>query len=240
MLGRRLTTRFNCAFFRGFHDTPAPRHDPPINLASRDRSNVLPRIGRRFPIVTAEMVLPSKEITTFNTLEGQTKSKFSVFNFFPGCFSQVCPTEVCAFGKSIQNFEKLGCQIFGVVVADPEVVQHWISTDPEIGGAKGIKFPIICDHSQRLSKYSNSFDYTRSSPNRSTFIIDSEGFIRYFQFLPKNIGRSVSEITRIASCLKHIDEHIDRCTPANWQPNDRDISINEPNLSEYFENCSTK
>ncbi|MEN2498230.1 MAG: Peroxiredoxin 1, variant 2 [Marteilia pararefringens] len=246
---------------RFFHQekSPAPRHDPYINLRQSSSSSSssfnhqfgnnnnqtspqsssssypqssspspsspqMPRLNKRLPIINCEMVsAETLQNEPFITTEFQSKSRWSLLLFLPGCFSQVCTTDILRFSEAYDEFKALGCQIVAVSVAHPDAVAKWMSTSVEKGGIEGSRISVICDKSHRMCKYCNVFNYSSSSPFRSTIIINQEGFLKHYSSNLATIGRCVKSTLRNVAALDHLNNNEAHCLPSNWQIGDQGI-----------------
>lgn len=96
--------------------------------------------------------------------------------FFPLAFSGVCTTEMCQVAEDYSRWQELGAEVVGISVDSP-LVNHRFSE------ATGATFPILSDfNKQTITDYgvrNDDFFGLQGVANRSAFVIDPEGIVRY-------------------------------------------------------------
>ncbi len=123
--------------------------------------------------VAADFTLKNQhgEEVTLSSFKGK---KNVVLLFYPFAFSGVCTGELCGLRDDLGAFENESVQLLAV------------STDPmwslrAFSEKEGYKFPLLSDfypHGEVAKKY-GVFEETRGCAVRGTFIIDTEGIIRW-------------------------------------------------------------
>ena len=111
------------------------------------------------------------------------KGKNVVLAFFPGAFTGVCTTEMCALRDSSAQFNNLNAQVLGISV-DP------IFSLKVFSEQNNLNFPLLSDYSrQMVNQYDVAIEnfagmegYTAA--NRAVFIVDKEGVVRYKAVTP--------------------------------------------------------
>ena len=84
-----------------------------------------------------------------------------------------------------------------------------------------INFPLVDDNSRNIAK---KYGMLHDPPNltravRGVYIVDPENTIRFLQFYPSEVGRSIPEIKRAIIALQTSQQN-DVYIPANWEPGD--------------------
>ena len=157
------------------------------------------------------------------TTQGEISStdylgKWLILFSHPADFTPVCTSEFVAIEKSIDEFNKLDCNILGLSV--DSIYSHiaWVSSIKENFGVE-ISFPIIEDISMSIARAFGMIheDSTNTATVRSVFFIDDKGILRATIHYPMNVGRSISEIIRTLSALKASDEQ-SMSAPEGWHP----------------------
>ena len=169
------------------------------------------KIGQKAPDFTAD--------TTYGTVSlDDYKGKWLVFFSHPGDFTPVCTTEMIAFSKSNQYFEKLNTCLLGLSIDSNASHLAWMN---DIYCMTGIvlPFPIVADRNGAIArKYGMiSNDVSTTETVRNVFIIDDKGIVRVILVYPLNVGRFIPEILRIIQALQMADCS-KSSTPANWIP----------------------
>lgn len=132
--------------------------------------------------------------------------KWLVFFFYPRDFTFICPTELMGFAKHEQDFKNLNCEILAASTDSEWSHKNWFEKDlPEI------KYPILADTTQAISKAYGVLNETDGSADRGLFIISPEGLIKYIIVSAGSVGRSVSETLRVLKAIQSGD-----LCPLDW------------------------
>ncbi len=154
---------------------------------------------------------------SFQTLRlSDFKGKYVVLFFYPMDFTFVCPTEIIAFDKKLEEFEKRNAQV--VAVSTDSEFSHlaWKKTPVEQGGIGAIRYPMVADIKKSISRdYGVLFD--DSVALRGLFLIDREGIVRHSVVNDLALGRNIDEALRMLEALQFHEEHGEVC-PAEWRP----------------------
>lgn len=139
--------------------------------------------------------------------------KWLVLFFYPRDFTFVCPTELRGFAKHENEFKDLNCEIVAASTDSEWSHKNWFASDlPEI------KYPIIADTTQALSKAYGVLNETNGSADRGLFIIDPEGLIKYIVVSSGSVGRSVTETLRVLRAIQSGD-----LCPLEWQEGEQTL-----------------
>ena len=111
------------------------------------------------------------------------KGKNVVLAFYPGAFTDVCTTEMCALRDQAGEFESLNAQVLGISVDPPFAQKAWAD-------ANNLNFPVLSDFNRDVV---NKFDVALPNlgglqgyvaANRAVFIVDRDGVVRYRWLAP--------------------------------------------------------
>ncbi|MDD5596693.1 MAG: peroxiredoxin, partial [Victivallaceae bacterium] len=108
-------------------------------------------VTREAPDFTAKAVMPDntiKEDFKLSSLRG----RYVVLFFYPMDFTFVCPTEIIAFDRKLDEFKKRGTEVVGVSTDSQFSHFAWKNTAPENGGIGNIRFPLVADLSKNISR----------------------------------------------------------------------------------------
>ncbi|MEO5710805.1 MAG: peroxiredoxin [Nocardioidaceae bacterium] len=108
------------------------------------------------------------------TLSSFRGDRVVVVMFYPFAFSRVCTGELCAVRDNLPTFESEDVQVLAVS-CDP------MFTLRAFADADGLTFPLLSDfwpHGAVASSY-GVLNESRGCPDRSTFIVDREGVLRW-------------------------------------------------------------
>jgi len=115
-----------------------------------------------------------------------SKGKNVVLAFYPGAFTGVCTTEMCAFRDRFESFNSMNAQVFGISV-------DGIFAQKAFSDANNLNFPLLSDYGRKtgadygvaLPNFAGMEGYTASE--RAVFVIDKEGVIQ-FKWVGENPG----------------------------------------------------
>lgn len=165
------------------------------------------------PAFRAPAVLPDDTIQDdFSSadLEGQ----YWILFFYPFDFSFVCPTELLALDRRLDEFKERDCQVVGISVDSQFSHLAWKKTSEEDGGIGPVRFPLVSDLTKGISRaYGVLVDDAVSL--RATFLVDRNGIVRHATVNDLDLGRNVQEMLRTLDAVRHIDETGELC-PADW------------------------
>ncbi|SCJ78826.1 Alkyl hydroperoxide reductase subunit C [uncultured Eubacterium sp.] len=141
--------------------------------------------------------------------------KWSVFFFYPADFTFVCPTELEDLADKYEEFQKIGCEIYGVSCDTHFVHKAWHDVSEKI---KKIQYPMLADPTHAISKDFEVYIEGGGVAERGSFIINPEGKIVAYEVIAGNVGRNADELLRRVQASQFVHEHGDEVCPAKWQP----------------------
>jgi len=206
-------------------------------------------VGKKAPLFEADAVVNGGEFVEKFSLEQYIGKKYVLFFFYPEDFTFVCPTEILAFQKSMDEFEKRNVAVVGCSVDSNHSHWAWLNTELKDGGIKGVKFPLIADNSKTIAEnydvLAGEYDYDEDEDlslfhgdpraYRGLFIIDKQGVVRHQLVNDMPLGRSVDEAIRTIDALQYFEENGEVC-PANWKPGDDAMKENAESVANYLAN----
>jgi len=188
-------------------------------------------VNQEAPNFTATAVLADgsfQEDFTLSAFQG----KYVVLFFYPLDFTFVCPSEIIAFDKAVDEFKKRDCQLIGVSVDSHFSHFAWRETPPEEGGIGKVQFPLVADLSKEIARdYDVLTDGTVAM--RGIFLIDREGVVQHQLVNNLALGRSVAETLRILDALQFTEKHGDVC-PANWSQGEKGMTPTADGVAKYL------
>jgi peroxiredoxin (alkyl hydroperoxide reductase subunit C) len=160
------------------------------------------------------------------------RGKYVVLFFYPLDFTFVCPSEIIAFDKKLDEFKARGCEVIGASIDSQYTHWAWRNTPPEKGGIGEIGFPLIADIKKQISR-----DYgvllNDEVALRGLFLIDKEGVVRHAVINDLPLGRSVDETLRMIDALQHFEENGEVC-PANWKKGETAMKPTADGVASYL------
>ena len=142
----------------------------------------------------------------------------------PADFIPVCTTELGAFAKLKDEFEKRGVKMIGLSANDLDSHDKWIADIDDISKTS-VQFPIIADPERKIAWLYDMLD-EQDTTNidqkgiaftiRSVFIIDPSKKIRLTMMYPASTGRNTTEVLRVIDSLQTGDRK-GVTTPIDWR-----------------------
>ena len=106
------------------------------------------------------------------------RGKKVVIAFFPGAFTGVCTTEMCALRDRIDQFSDMNAEIIGITVDPPFAQAAWKA-------ANDVHYTFLSDYNREVV---NAYDVALPglagmqgyvAAKRAVTIVDAEGIVRY-------------------------------------------------------------
>lgn len=161
-------------------------------------------VGEQFPSMHLAGVDLDNSIMSIDLL---TPSEWTVMYFYPKDFTFICPTEITAMDKLVDEADVIG------VSGDNEFCKiAWKTAD---GRIRNLKHVLAADCGLVLSNKLGIVDPEENVCLRATYIIDPEGVIQHVSVNALDTGRNAEEILRTLQALKS-----GGLTGCAWQPED--------------------
>lgn len=182
------------------------------------------------PDFTADAVLADNSFgqVTLSSYKG----KYVYLLFYPLDFTFVCPSEILAFNKKLDEFKGKNCEIISVSVDSKYTHLAWKSTPIENGGIGQVQFPMVADLNKEITK-AYGIEHPASVSLRGLFLIDPTGTVRHAVINDLPLGRSVDEALRMLDALQFTDTHGEVC-PANWKQGDEAMKPTTEGVASYL------
>ena len=123
-------------------------------------------------------------------------NKVAVLMFYPHAFSSVCTDELTAVRDDLATFQSDAVQLLAVSCDSMYTLRVLADRD-------GLTFPLLSDfwpHGAVATAY-GAFDPVSGSAERSTFIVDKEGRLRWTVQNPRPEARDLREQARVIAGL---------------------------------------
>jgi peroxiredoxin 2/4 len=188
-------------------------------------------VTQEAPDFTADAVLPD---ATFGQITlSSYRGKYVVLFFYPLDFTFVCPSEILAFNKRMEDFRARNCEVVGVSVDSKFTHYAWRNTPVEDGGIGQIQYPLVADLNKNIAR-SYGILFNDAVALRGLFLIDTKGIIRHAVINDLPLGRSVNEALRMVDALQFVETHGDQVCPANWQEGDEAMKPTAEGVATYL------
>ncbi|MGC8845213.1 MAG: peroxiredoxin [Candidatus Hydrogenedens sp.] len=191
----------------------------------------LVKVQQKAPDFTATAVMPDGSFNEKFQLSDY-QGKYVLLYFYPLDFTFVCPSEILAFDKKLEEFKSRDCEVIGVSVDSHFTHWAWRNTPVEKGGIGNIRYPLVSDLTKKISR-----DYgvllNDAVALRGLFIMDKDLIVRHMLINDLPIGRSVDEALRVLDAIQYHEEHGEVC-PANWKKGEKAMRPDAKGVAEYL------
>ncbi|HQT45210.1 MAG TPA: peroxiredoxin [Candidatus Micrarchaeota archaeon] len=168
------------------------------------------KVGEKVPEFTAQSYVNGE----FRKVSlSDYKGKWVILFFYPRDFTFVCPTEIKGFAQAEGDFKKLNAEVIGASTDSEYSHQAWFERDLPM-----VKFPILADTNQRISRDYGVLVEGEGLALRGTFIIDPDGVLQYMVVANTSIGRSIQETVRTLEALQS-----GGLCPVDWKPGEKTL-----------------
>jgi len=187
-------------------------------------------VTKQAPNFKADAVLADN---SFGQIElSSYQGKYVYLLFYPLDFTFVCPSEILAFNKKLDEFKSRNCEVIAVSVDSKFTHLAWKNTKIEDGGIGQVQFPMVADLNKEITK-AYGIEHPASVALRGLFLIDPKGVVRHCVINDLPLGRSVDEALRMLDALQFTDTHGDVC-PANWKQGDEAMKPTAEGVASYL------
>lgn len=158
----------------------------------------------------------------FKKLEAKDlDGKWSVFFFYPGDFTFVCPTELEDIANIYDQFKEKNCEVYGISTDSEFVHKAWKDKSEAISK---VEYPLVSDRNLELSKFFGVLMENEGQSLRGTFIINPNREIVTYEVHQPGVGRSAKELIRKVKACQFVHEHGDKVCPASWEEGDETLT----------------
>lgn len=153
-------------------------------------------VGRKAPDFTCAAVLgDGKIVDEFKFLE-HTKGKYRLVFFYPLDFTFVCPSELIALDKRMDEFKARNVEVVSVSIDSQFTHNAWRNTPIDKGGIGPVRYTMAADVTHQIAR-----DYGVETPDgavafRGAFLIDKDGLVRHQVVNDLPLGRNIDELIR--------------------------------------------
>ena len=160
------------------------------------------------------------------------RGRYAVLFFYPLDFTFVCPSEILAFNRKVEEFNKKDCQLIGVSVDSHFTHLAWKETDIAEGGIGNVQYPLVSDIKKEIARAYGVL-HEGSVALRGLFLIDKAGVVRHAVVNDLPLGRNVDEALRMLDALRFTEEHGEVC-PANWREGEEAMKPTAEGVAQYL------
>lgn len=190
-------------------------------------------VGRQAPDFTTPAVLGDGRIVDELNFHKAIKGKYAVLVFYPLDFTFVCPSELIALDKRVDQFKEKGVEVFSVSIDSHFTHNAWRNTSIKDGGIGPVKYTMIADMSHAVCKAYDVETPDGSVAFRGSFLIDKEGIVRHQVVNDLPLGRNMDELLRMVDALQFCEEHGEVC-PAGWEKGKKGMKPSPAGVADYL------
>ncbi len=190
-------------------------------------------VTNKAPDFTATAVLGDNQIVEDFNLYKNFGEKGTVVFFYPLDFTFVCPSEIIAFDKRLDEFKSRGINVIGVSIDSQFSHFAWKNTPVNEGGIGQVRFPLVADLNKDIAR---NFDVLLNNEValRGSFLIDVDGTVRHAVINDLPLGRNIDEMLRVVDAMLFTNEHGEVC-PAGWNKGDEGMKADTKGVAEYLD-----
>jgi peroxiredoxin 2/4 len=187
-------------------------------------------VTQEAPDFTAQAVMPNDSFAelTLSNLRG----KYVLLFFYPLDFTFVCPSEIIAFDRKLDEFKQRNCEVIGVSVDSQYTHLAWKSTPLKAGGLGNVRFPLVSDLKKDIARAYGVL-HDAAVALRGLFLLDKDGVVRHQLVNDLPLGRSVDEALRMLDALQFFETYGEVC-PADWHPGEEAMKPTREGVAEYL------
>jgi len=182
------------------------------------------------PDFTATAVMPDN---TFKDLTlSDYRGKYVLLFFYPLDFTFVCPSEIIAFDKKLDEFKSRNTEVLSVSVDSHFTHWAWKNTPVNKGGIGFVQFPMVADLNKKIASEYGVLS-NGAVALRGLFLIDKNGIVQHELVNNLPLGRNVDEALRMVDALQFFEAHGEVC-PANWRKGDEGMTASAEGVASYL------
>lgn len=190
-------------------------------------------VGRKAPDFTVPAVLGNGEIVDEFNLHSALRGKYGLVFFYPLDFTFVCPSELIALNKRMNEFKSRDVEVVAVSVDSQFTHNAYRNTPVDKGGIGEVEYTLAADVMHSICQSYGIEHPVAGVAFRGAFIIDKNGVVRSQIVNDLPIGRNIDEILRTIDAVQFFEEHGEVC-PAGWQKGKAGMKASPKGVAEYL------
>lgn len=190
-------------------------------------------VGRNAPDFTCAAVLGNGEITGSFKLSEALKGKYGLLFFYPLDFTFVCPSELIALNKRMDQFKARGVEVIAISIDSQFTHMAWRNTPINQGGIEKVSYIMAADVHHRICQSYGVEHPEAGVAFRAAFVIDKKGIVRSQLVNDLPIGRDIDEILRVIDAVQYNEAHGEVC-PAGWKKGAQGMKATADGVATYL------
>ena len=188
-------------------------------------------VTKEAPNFVAPAVMPDGRIVEDFKLS-DLLGKYVILFFWPLDFTFVCPTEIIAHDKRVEQFKERNVEIVGVSIDSQFTHYAWRNTSIDDGGIGPVKYPMVADITHEITR-AYGVEHPDGVALRASFLIDKDGVVQHQVVNNLPLGRNVDEMLRMVDALQFTEEHGEVC-PAGWKQGESGMTPTAAGVADYL------
>ena len=190
-------------------------------------------VGRKAPDFTCAAVLGNGEIVDNFNLQEHLKGKYGLVFFYPLDFTFVCPSELIALDRRINDFKSRNVEVIAVSIDSHFTHNAYRNTPVDKGGIGPVQYVMAADLTHSICQSYGVEHPSAGIAFRGAFIIDTKGVVRSQTVNDLPIGRNVDELLRTIDAIQYFEENGEVC-PAGWQKGKAGMKASPEGVAAYL------
>ncbi|WP_133128134.1 peroxiredoxin [Legionella nagasakiensis] len=190
-------------------------------------------VGRKAPDFTVPAILGSGEIVEKYNLHNALKDKYGLVFFYPLDFTFVCPSELIALDRRMDEFTAREVEVVAVSIDSQFTHNAYRNTAVKDGGIGPVKYTMAADVTHSICQSYGVEHPVAGVAFRGAFVIDKNGVIRSQVVNDLPIGRNIDELLRIIDAVQFFETNGEVC-PAGWEKGKPGMKASPQGVAEYL------
>ena len=190
-------------------------------------------VGRQAPDFNAAAILGDGQMVGSFQLSEALKGRYGLVFFYPLDFTFVCPSELLALDKRIDQFKARQVEVIGVSIDSQFTHQAWRNTPVNAGGIGPVRYTLVADIQHRICQAYGVEHPEAGVALRAAFLIDKSGIVRAQVVNDLPIGRNIDELLRLSDALQYHEAHGEVC-PAGWKTGDNAMQPTTAGVASFL------
>jgi peroxiredoxin (alkyl hydroperoxide reductase subunit C) len=188
-------------------------------------------VAKEAPNFLAPAVMPDGLIND-NFKLSDLRGKYVVLFFWPLDFTFVCPTEIIAHHRRLEQFKARDVEVVGISIDSQFTHFAWRSTAVENGGIGEVGFPIVADVKHEIVR-AYGIEHPDGVALRASFLIDKHGIVQHQVVNNLPLGRNVDEMIRVVDALQFTEQYGEVC-PAGWNKGEEGMKPTAEGVADFL------
>ena len=188
-------------------------------------------VSKIAPDFVAPAVMPNGMIEEEFKLT-DLRGKYVMLFFWPLDFTFVCPTEIIAHDKRMDQFKERNVEVVGISIDSQFTHFAWRNTSVDDGGIGPVNYPMVADITHEITR-AYGVEHPDGVALRASFLIDKDGVVQHQVVNNLPLGRNVDEMIRVVDALQFTEEHGEVC-PAGWRSGETGMTPTAAGVAEYL------